>query len=204
MTDQTAAHVRALELFQSGEPRALNVYLELWRRGIEKHNTDFVLSVIAAYGRLAENNHLPDIVLGDLTIRVSEQRVRWQGKDPDLTITEYRITKLLVEKVMTFITYRSIYDEVHYCGFAAGSGIDGYRTNVRSMIKRMRRKFEAIDASFNEIETYPGFGYRWRRPPGLIEPVKPPVVEPVITTPQGTPLPVSPSSGPEHPDFIIF
>ena len=43
----------------------------------------------------------------------------------------------------------------------AGNGSEGYRTNVRSSMKRIRNKFRAIDANFAEIENFPAFGYRW-------------------------------------------
>ena len=33
---------------------------------------------------------------------------------------------------------------------------------VTSHIKRIRRKFEALDPAFAEIETMHGAGYRWR------------------------------------------
>jgi two-component system response regulator ChvI len=60
------------------------------------------------------------------------------------------------------VTYRAIYDCVHHAGFIAGSGEDGFRTNVRSSIKRIRIKFRTMDAEFSEIENFPAFGYRWR------------------------------------------
>jgi two-component system response regulator ChvI len=33
---------------------------------------------------------------------------------------------------------------------------------VRTFIKRIRQKFREIDPEFDQIENYPGFGYRWR------------------------------------------
>ena len=44
----------------------------------------------------------------------------------------------------------------------AGQGEDGYRANVRAMVKRIRRKFVALDAGFDALGTYPGVGYRWQ------------------------------------------
>ena len=46
--------------------------------------------------------------------------------------------------------------------FVAGAGSDGYRANVRRFIRRIRRKFGEVDEDFDEIENFPGFGYRWR------------------------------------------
>jgi two-component system response regulator ChvI len=57
-------------------------------------------------------------------------------------------------------TYRTIYDAAHYVGFVAGSGKHGYSTNVRSLVKRIRRKFVAVDPGFSEIENVHKFGYR--------------------------------------------
>jgi two-component system response regulator ChvI len=59
------------------------------------------------------------------------------------------------------VTYRAIYDQVHYAGFAAGDGERGFERNVRTMIKRMRRKFEAIDPDFQAIRSIVGLGYSW-------------------------------------------
>ena len=45
-----------------------------------------------------------------------------------------------------------------------GGGADGYRGNVRSVIKRIRSKFRSLDPTFDEIENYNGFGYCWKKP----------------------------------------
>ncbi|HEY1430871.1 MAG TPA: DNA-binding response regulator, partial [Stellaceae bacterium] len=37
----------------------------------------------------------------------------------------------------------------------------GYRANVRTFIKRIRKKFRDVDPGFDHIENYAGFGYRW-------------------------------------------
>ena len=64
-----------------------------------------------------------------------------------------------------YVTYRAIYDRLHYEGFIAGSGADGYRANVRSAIKRIRNKFRDFDPTFDQIENYTSFGYCWRKTP---------------------------------------
>ena len=61
-------------------------------------------------------------------------------------------------------TYRTIYDTAHYAGFVAGSGAHGYNTNVRSHMKRIWRKFAAVDPGFSEMETVQRVGYRWLDP----------------------------------------
>ena len=72
---------------------------------------------------------------------------------------------LLVSNLGNHLTYRAVYDTMHHEGFIAGSGEDGYRTNVRSCIKRIRNKFRALDGNFACIANYPSFGYRWEVDP---------------------------------------
>ena len=102
---------------------------------------------------------------GKLELKADIGRVYWDGKDVDLTVTEFKIIYLLVSRAGEYVTYRSIYDCVHHAGFVAGSGEEGFRTNVRSSIKRIRNKFRGLDARFSEIENYAAFGYRWHSAP---------------------------------------
>jgi two-component system response regulator ChvI len=102
---------------------------------------------------------------GALTLRPRVSRACWKGVDVELTVTEFNIVRRLVENPGDHVTYRAIYDCVHHCGFIAGSGEDGYRTNVRSSVKRIRNKFRAVDPDFKEIENFTAFGYFWRNPP---------------------------------------
>jgi two-component system, OmpR family, response regulator ChvI len=81
--------------------------------------------------------------------------------DVGLTIGEYKIVHLLASNAGRYVTHRVIYDRLTYEGFIAGVGNTGYRTNVRSAIKRIRNKFRACDPGFGEIENYTAFGYCW-------------------------------------------
>jgi two-component system response regulator ChvI len=100
---------------------------------------------------------------GRLMLKPHVSRAYWDEVDVNLTLTEFNIVRLLASSVGEHVTYRAVYDCMHYTGFIAGSGEDGYRTNVRSSIKRIRNKFRAIDPDFAEIENFPSFGYRWGR-----------------------------------------
>jgi two-component system response regulator ChvI len=99
---------------------------------------------------------------GALSLRPSIRRATWRGADVNLTVTEYNIVEFMVSHAGDHVTYRAIYDCVHCAGFVAGSGDEGYRTNVRSTVKRIRNKFRALDADFSEIQNFAAFGYRWR------------------------------------------
>ena len=98
---------------------------------------------------------------GRLHLKPKISRALWDQTDIGLTLTEFKIVHLLASNIGSFVTYRSVYDCMHYVGFIAGSGENGYRTNVRSCIKRIRNKFRAVDPDFAEIDNYQSFGYRW-------------------------------------------
>jgi two-component system, OmpR family, response regulator ChvI len=101
---------------------------------------------------------------GHLMLKPRASRAFWNMIDVNLTLTEFNIVRLLASTVGNHVAYRAVYDCMHHVGFVAGTGEVGYRVNVRTMIKRIRKKFRLVDPEFAEIENYPAFGYRWRRP----------------------------------------
>ena len=98
-----------------------------------------------------------------LVLKTKTGRAFWNQVDVGLTLGEYKIVNLLASNVGRYVTYRAVYDCLHYGGFIAGSGKDGFHANVRSAIKRIRNKFRACDPAFNQIENYNSFGYCWRK-----------------------------------------
>jgi two-component system, OmpR family, response regulator ChvI len=103
----------------------------------------------------------PSLRLGPLALRFDTSRAVWAGRVVDLTLTEFKIVTLLADKAGRDVGYREIYDLVHGKDFIAGHGSEGYRANVRTFIKRIRKKFRDVDPAFGHIENYAGFGYRW-------------------------------------------
>jgi two-component system, OmpR family, response regulator ChvI len=99
---------------------------------------------------------------GRLTLYRHVSRALWDGVDLRLTVGEYNVVELLALNAGNFIRYRAIYDALRSPGFVSGRGVEGYRVNVRSALKRVRNKFRALDPDFNAIESYTAFGYRWR------------------------------------------
>ena len=96
-----------------------------------------------------------------LSLDDSSARALWRGQRVELTLTEFKVVRLLATRAGRDVSYREIYDVVRGEGFRAGSGEEGYRANVRALVKRIRQKFRAIDTNFEQLENYPGFGYRW-------------------------------------------
>jgi two-component system response regulator ChvI len=102
------------------------------------------------------------VSIGSLDLKLQSHRALWRKSLVPLTVTEFRIVRLLASRAGEEVSYRDIYDVVHGAGFLAGDGRNGYRSNVRSLIRKIRKRFGAIDPDFSQIENYPGFGYRWR------------------------------------------
>jgi two-component system response regulator ChvI len=103
-----------------------------------------------------------EVALGEVVLREGSKRALWRGQEVGLSRGEYEIVALLVRQAGRDVPYRALYDALHGDGFQAGQGEEGYRANVRAMIKRIRRKFAEIDPDFAALGTYPGFGYRWK------------------------------------------
>ena len=120
--------------------------------------------VVKAFGRTDQPRAGGPMICGKLLLRPDVSRAYWKDADLGLTLGEYNIVHLLASNVGRYVTYRAIYDRLHYEGFIAGDGADGYRANVRSAIKRIRNKFRSLDPTFDEIENYNGFGYCWKKP----------------------------------------
>ena len=98
--------------------------------------------------------------MGALTLTPASHAAVWRGQTVDLTFGEYRVVELLATSGRD-LSYREIYDALRGENFIAGEGPDGYRANVRALIKRIREKFLTVDPDFAAIANYPGFGYRW-------------------------------------------
>jgi two-component system response regulator ChvI len=103
----------------------------------------------------------PQVRLGALELRFDINRAFWKGSAIDLTLTEFRMVSQLALKPGEDASYRDLYDLVHGKDFLAGSGADGYRANVRTFIKRIRKKFRDVDLEFDQVRNYAGFGYQW-------------------------------------------
>jgi two-component system, OmpR family, response regulator ChvI len=141
----------------------------------ERGALDFIdktrgVEVLARRLRLAANSGNPDatpeakkaVICGKLVLSPSASRGYWNEVDVGLTVSEYAIVHFLASSVGNYETYRAIYDVQYYEGVVDGQGNQGYRTNVRSSIKRIRRKFCKVDSTFSEIQNSPSRGYRWR------------------------------------------
>lgn len=102
-----------------------------------------------------------------LTLDVGSCSAYWGGANLGVTVGEYRILDKLASKPGGYFSYRNIYDNLrNTTGFHAGDGERGVSANVRSAIKRLRRKLERVDPTLtmnSVIMNYTAFGYGMHR-----------------------------------------
>ncbi len=110
-------------------------------------------------GAPAKSTELPQeemIMRGHLELDDVRHMCRWRGEVIDLTVTEYLLLKVLAVRPGHVKTRDQLID------LAYGENIYVDDRTVDSHIKRVRKKFKAIDATFNQIETLYGVGYRYK------------------------------------------
>jgi len=96
--------------------------------------------------------HEQTLNCGNLHIDQDRLSVTWQGKAVELTITEFWIITALARRPGHVKTRDQLMDEANIV-------VDA--TTISTHVKRIRRKFNAIDPDFNAIEAVYGMGYRW-------------------------------------------
>ncbi|WP_404712096.1 response regulator [Sphingomonas sp. MMS24-J13] len=95
------------------------------------------------------------IVRGRLEMDPARHRVTWGGREVTLTVTEFLILEALAQRP-GFVKSR---DQLMDTAYQDDVYVDD-RT-IDSHIKRLRRKFRAVDSDFKAIETLYGVGYRF-------------------------------------------
>ncbi|HEX8641983.1 MAG TPA: response regulator transcription factor [Allosphingosinicella sp.] len=96
-----------------------------------------------------------EIARGRLRMDPSRHRVRWDGRDVTLTVTEFMILEALAQRPGVVKTRNQLMDVAYQDDIYVDD-----RT-IDSHIKRMRRKFREVDGDFKSIETLYGVGYRF-------------------------------------------
>jgi two-component system OmpR family response regulator len=92
--------------------------------------------------------------VGELTIDANCMSVEWKDQKVILTLTEFWILNSLVRLPGHVKSREQLMQDANI--FVD----DG---TVTSHVKRLRRKFETIDAGFDCIDTVYGMGYRWKK-----------------------------------------
>ena len=93
---------------------------------------------------------------GELRLDPVKHQCLWKSDDITLTVTEFLILKSLVQRPGHVKTRDQLMDAAY------GEHIYVDDRTIDSHIKRLRKKFKAVDENFNQIETLYGVGYRYK------------------------------------------
>jgi two-component system response regulator ChvI len=106
--------------------------------------------------RRASGNDDTVISVGSLDLDPQRFIVRWKGHSIDLTVTEFLMLQALVRHPGHVKTRQQLTRE--------GYPHDNYvsERTIDSHVKRIRKKFEAVDPQFDRIDTVYGMGYRYQ------------------------------------------
>ena len=92
---------------------------------------------------------------GRLSMDPQRHRVHWDGREVALTVTEFMILEALAVRPDVVKSRNQLLDTAYQDDvFVDDRTIDSH-------IKRIRRKFRAVDSAFDSIETLYGAGYRF-------------------------------------------
>lgn len=91
---------------------------------------------------------------GGLRLDLKRMTASWNGRDVELTLTEFWMVHALAKHPGHVKDREQLMKE-------ASIVVDD--STITSHIKRIRRKFVAVDAGFAQIDTVYGMGYRWRQ-----------------------------------------
>ena len=96
------------------------------------------------------------IIRGDLMLDPNRHHCEWRAREVKLTVTEF----LILEALALRPGHVKTRDQLMDAAYEENVYVDD-RT-IDSHIKRLRKKFKAVDDSFAAIDTLYGVGYRFR------------------------------------------
>ncbi|MEM6491333.1 MAG: response regulator transcription factor [Pseudomonadota bacterium] len=96
------------------------------------------------------------IVRGLLRLEPAQHRCLWRGEPIALTVTEFLLVKALATRPGHVKSRDNLMDAAY------GDAIYVDDRTIDSHVKRIRKKFRALDPEFAQIETLYGVGYRYR------------------------------------------
>jgi DNA-binding response OmpR family regulator len=110
----------------------------------------------ANQGPMPASPDLAPRVLGALQLDPLRLLLTWRSQPISATVTEFRLIELLAGRPGVVFSRERLLE-----GMRGDDSVVAERI-VDTYIRRMRRKFEAVDPDFERIETIIGAGYRWR------------------------------------------
>jgi len=93
---------------------------------------------------------------GELVLDGARHQCTWKGLKVDLTVTEFLLVKALAQRIGHVKSRDQLMDAAY------GESVYVDDRTIDSHIKRLRKKFRAVDQNFEQIETLYGVGYRYK------------------------------------------
>ena len=93
---------------------------------------------------------------GDLVLDSNRHACAWKGQQIELTVTEFLLVKALAMRPGHVKSRDQLMDAAY------GEHIYVDDRTIDSHVKRIRKKFKAVDSTFSQIETLYGVGYRYK------------------------------------------
>jgi two-component system, OmpR family, response regulator ChvI len=98
----------------------------------------------------------PVMARGEMSLDPARHLCTWKDEPVELTVTEFLILKSLAQRPGHVKNRDQLMDAAY------GEHIYVDDRTIDSHIKRLRKKFKAVDTEFAQIETLYGVGYRYR------------------------------------------
>lgn len=108
----------------------------------------------AAVNDNPENDSI--LVQGDLKLDEDRHLCTWKDNEVSLTVTEFLLVKALASRPGHVKSRDSLMD------IAYGDAIYVDDRTIDSHVKRIRKKFKAVDDDFDNIDTVYGVGYKYK------------------------------------------
>jgi two-component system, OmpR family, response regulator ChvI len=96
------------------------------------------------------------VVRGELVLDPARHVCTWKGNEVNLTVTEFLLLKSLAMRPGMVKSRDNLMDAAY------GEHVYVDDRTIDSHVKRLRKKFKALDDDFAHIETLYGLGYRYR------------------------------------------
>ena len=102
---------------------------------------------------ITPNSIMPVLERGSLSIDLDRLCIQWESENIDLTLTEFWIVHALAKHPGHVKNREQLMQDANIV-------VDD--STITSHVKRIRKKFESKDQTFDAIDTVYGMGYRWK------------------------------------------
>jgi DNA-binding response OmpR family regulator len=98
----------------------------------------------------------PTLRQGQLEMDSERLSLRWSSAEVRVTVTEFRMVEAMARRPGVVYSREQLLERMRGDDSVVADRL------VDTYVRRLRRKLEEVDASFDHIETVVGAGYRWR------------------------------------------